>query len=188
VAPLAPTVEVRLSRGRGRVGGLGAPGIAHGGSGKCGEHDHGHSTGAGALEGGGSRRGSSAAAAAQLYFGEQSRTTEARQGKNRGGIRLVTSGEGSGILGRRTRHGGVTGRRRRSCCSVKKTPVSTDRANRGKGSKRGGVSRCWRGGGAHRGNGRDRSSTAAAERTMAELHECACVARERCEGGLLGSN
>jgi hypothetical protein len=87
--------------------------------------------------------------AVQLYSAKQSRTTEekAQESLDRirlvtsgegSGIRLVTSGEGSGILGRRTRHGRVTGQRRRSCCTVEKRPLSTDRAkHRGREQTRG---------------------------------------------------
>jgi hypothetical protein len=49
--------EVHRRRGRGRAGGLGAPGMAKGGLGECGEHGHGRSTDTGALEGGGSQLG-----------------------------------------------------------------------------------------------------------------------------------
>jgi hypothetical protein len=52
--------------------------------GECGDHDRGHNNYTEALEGGGPRQGG--LAAAQVYSGEQSRTTEGRQGENRGGV------------------------------------------------------------------------------------------------------
>jgi hypothetical protein len=99
--------------------------MAQGGSGKCGEHGHGHNTTTRALEGGGPWRGG--LATAQLYSGEQSHTIEGRQGENMGRVRLVTLREGSGTLERRSRHGGVSGRRQRSCCAVKNGLVNMDR-------------------------------------------------------------
>jgi hypothetical protein len=50
-------VELRRRRGRGHAEGSKVTGRAQGGSGECCERDHGHSTGTGALEGGGPRRG-----------------------------------------------------------------------------------------------------------------------------------
>lgn len=48
MAPLASTAVAHRRRGRERVG---VPGRAQGGSGECGEHDHGHNIGTRALEG-----------------------------------------------------------------------------------------------------------------------------------------
>jgi hypothetical protein len=79
-----PTAEVHRRRGRGNARGLGAPGRARGGLGECGDRDRGHNNYTGALEGGGPRQGG--LAAAQVYSGEQSRTTKGRQGENRGGV------------------------------------------------------------------------------------------------------
>jgi hypothetical protein len=94
-----PTAEARRRRGRRHARGPRVPGRAYGGLGECGERRRGHSTGAWALEGGGPQRGG--LVAVRLYSSEQSRTTEGRKGKIRGGGRLVTSREDSKILERR---------------------------------------------------------------------------------------
>jgi hypothetical protein len=83
------------------------PGRVQGRSGECGEHGRGHSTGTGALEGGAPWRGGSTAE--QLYSGEQSRTTEGRLGKIRGGC--LPRGKASGPLNERQRYDEGPGQR-----------------------------------------------------------------------------
>jgi hypothetical protein len=65
----------------------------------------------------------------QLYSSKQSLTTEGRHRENRGGVRLVTSIEGSRTLERRLRHGGVSGQRWQSYSGTEKGPVSMDLEN-----------------------------------------------------------
>jgi hypothetical protein len=79
-----------------------------------------------ALEGGGSRRGG--LASAQPYSGEQSHTTEGRQGENRRGARLVTSREDSRTIERRPRHDGSRVDGGGAAAVRRKEPVSVDRA------------------------------------------------------------
>ena len=75
--------------------------------------------------GGISQRGGSAVA--QHYSGEQSRMTEGNQGKNRGGVGLLTSREDSGTLEREQGHDEGLGRRRRFSGCAGKASVSTGR-------------------------------------------------------------
>jgi hypothetical protein len=61
------------------------------------------------------------------YSGEQSCITKGRAGEIRRGVRSVTLREGLGALKRRPGHDEVMCRRRRSCGSAERGPVSMDR-------------------------------------------------------------